>query len=136
MKSIFTAKRVQPCSEARSRKPGADVELVGLLEVAVHEHVFPGDEDVVEHEDGVVFVQARRQRVVERAAEHGGAVFVGDAAQQLHARRVGRHDEDRRELRVGDRHLRDMRDEGEVRQRRVGGDDLRATGRRCRRRSP
>ena len=109
--------------EAR-HKAAAREEGVGLLDIAKDEDVLPGDEHLVHDEDRVVLVEAARQRIVERAAEHGGALFVRDAADEFGALGVGRNDEDEGEIPVLDRQQPDMRDKGEMGQRRAGGDDL------------
>ncbi len=92
------------------RQPRAALELVAgeearlreedlqLVEVAVQEHVLPWNERVVEHEDGVVLVEARRQRIVVGRAHHARHHLVGGAAEQLHARRIHRRDEHDREV--------------------------------------
>jgi hypothetical protein len=51
-------------------------EVVSEIDVAVDEHVLPGDEGVVQDEHGVVLVEAAGERVVERGAHHGGGVLV------------------------------------------------------------
>ena len=124
MKSSFTASRVQPCSSARGQEAGAREEVVGLVDVGIDEHVLPRHQHVIHDEDRVVLVQPARQRVVERTAHRRGALLVGHAADQLHAGRVGRHDEDHGEVLVLHRDQSVVRDEGVVRQRRTGGDDL------------
>ena len=124
MKSSFTASRVQPWSSARGRKPVRGKKLLAFSMSRVDEHVLPGHEHVVHDEDRVVLVEPAGQRVVERAAHHRGALLVGHAADQLHARRVGRHDEDHGEVLVLHRDQPVVRDERVVRQRRAGGDDL------------
>ena len=75
--------------EARLRE-----EVVGLLHVAVAEHVLPGHQHLVHDEDRVVLVDAGGQRVVEGAAHHGRGHLVGRPADQLHAGRAGRDHED------------------------------------------
>src|SRR5581483_5135521 len=72
---------------------GAGIELLQPLHVAVNEHVLPGDEDVVEDEDGVVLVETGGERIIPRRAGGGGGQLVGRAADQLDAGRVhGRHE--------------------------------------------
>ena len=109
----------RPRQKARARK-----EVVRLLDVGVDEHVFPGHEHVVHHEDRVVLVQAAGQRIVEGAAEQGRPHLVRDAADQLHALRVGRHHEHDREVLALDRNEPVVGHEGEMRQRRAGRDHL------------
>ena len=66
MKSSLTDKRTQPWKVKPFRKPGLRVEFPQHLDVAVHEHVLPRDERVVEDEDGVVLVETAGQGIVER----------------------------------------------------------------------
>ena len=84
----------------------------------MQQHVFPGDEDIVEHEDRVVLVEARRQRIVERRSHHARRHLVGGAAEQFHARRIHRRDEHHREIGVVQRHGGILAEEIIVRQRR------------------
>ncbi len=98
------------------RKPRAALELVArqepglrekdleLLEVAVKEHVLPGNERVVEYEDGIVLVESRGQRIVERRAHDARHHLIGGAAEQLHAGRIHRRDEHHREVGIMGRH--------------------------------
>ena len=51
----------------------------GLLCIAVDEDVLPGNEGTVENEDGVVLVEAARERVVEGAATVVAATSSYDA---------------------------------------------------------
>ena len=119
--------------EAR-QEAGAREEVVGLLDVAVDEDVLPGDQHLVHDEDGVVLVEPRRERIVERAAHHRRRHLVGRAADELHARRVGRHHEDDGEILVLQRDQPVMGDEGVVGQHRAGrhhlgaGDDQAGVG--------
>ena len=118
------------------REPGAAMQLkarheaaareegVGLFHVAIDEDVLPRHEDVIHDEDRVVLVEAARQRVVERAAEHRGTLLVRDAADELDPGRIGRDQEDECEILVLNRDQPDMRDKGEMGQRRAGSDDL------------
>ena len=67
------------------------------------------------------FSSSRRgQRIVERAAHHRRRHLVGGAADELHARRVGRHHEDDGELLVLHRDQPVVGDEGVVGQHRAG----------------
>ena len=86
----------------------------------MQQHVFPGNEDIVEHEDRVVLVEARRQRIVERRAHHARRHLVGGAAEQFHARRIHRRDEHHREIGVVQRHGGVLAEEIVMRQRRRG----------------
>ena len=102
--------------------------------VAIDEHVLPGHEHVVEDEDRVVLVEARRQRVIERRAIARRRRLVGCPADQLQARRVYRHHEHQGEVEVLGRRLRRLAHEivvGERRRRRhdLGAGDVDA-GRR------
>ena len=119
MKSSFTASRVQPCSSARGRKPVCGKKLFALSHVAVAEHVLPGHQHLVHDEHGIVLVDARGQRIVERAAHHRRRHLVGRPADQLHARRAGRDHEDRRKPLVADRDQPVVGDEGVVGERRA-----------------
>ena len=109
--------------EAR-QEAGAREEVVGLLDVAVDEHVLPGHQHLVEDEHRVVLVEPARQRIVERAAHRGRRHLVGGAADELHARRVGRDHEHHGELLVLHRDEPVMGDEGVVGQHRSGRDHL------------
>ena len=64
--------------------------IAGDFDVAVDEHVLPGHEHVVEHHVAVGFVEAARQRIVERVV---GAERERPARIELEARRVDRHRE-------------------------------------------
>ena len=90
----------------------------------MQQHVLPGDERVVEHEDRIVLVEARRQRIVVGRAHDARHHLVGGAAEQLHARRVHRRDEHHRQVGIVDRHRRVLAEEIVVRQRRRGRDHL------------
>ena len=121
--------------EAR-QEAGAREEVVGLLDVAVDEDVLPGDQHLVHDEDGVVLVEARGERIVERAAHRGRRHLVGRAADELHARRIGRDHEDDGEVLVLQRDQAVMGDEGVVGQHRAGRHHLGAGDDDARRRSP
>jgi hypothetical protein len=71
-----------------------------LLHSAEDEHVLPGHEDLIRDENCVVLVKSARQRVVEWAAEHGGALLVRDAADEFDAPGIARHQEHGREVLV------------------------------------
>ena len=86
----------------------------------MEQHVFPGNENVVEHEDRVVLVEARRQRIIERRAHHARRHLVGCAAEQFHARRIHRRDEHHREIGVVQRHGGVLAEKIIMRQRRRG----------------
>ena len=60
-------------------KARARIEHLDLLDVAVEQHVLPRDQHVVEHEDGVVLVEPRRQRIVEDARQNSftPGAFIG-----------------------------------------------------------
>ena len=102
------------------QEPGLRIEHLELLEVAVQQHVLPGDQHVVEHEDGVVLVEARRQRIVERRPHHARRHLVGGAAEQLDAGRVHRRDEHHRQVGIVDRHGGVLAEEIVMGQRRGG----------------
>src|SRR6516225_11974063 len=69
------------------RKPGAAMQLktrheaasreegVGFVDVPKNEYVLPWDKHVVHDDDRVILVESARQRIVERAAENGRALF-------------------------------------------------------------
>jgi hypothetical protein len=78
-------------------------KIVGLVDIGISEHVLPRNEHLIHDEDRVVLIDSARQRVVERAAEHSGALFVRDAADEFYARRVGRDDKGKRKIFVLDR---------------------------------
>ena len=105
--------------EAR-QEAGAREEIVGLVDVAVDEDVLPGDQHLVHDEDGVVLVEPRGERIVERAAHRGRRHLVGGAADEFHARRIGRDHEDDGEILVLQRDQPVMGDEGVVGQHRAG----------------
>ena len=111
--------------EAEPRdEPGMREEVVGLLDVAVDEHVLPRHQHLVEDEDRVVLVQPAGERVVERAAHHLGNHLVGRPADQLHPGRAHRDRAHDRELPTLHRHRPVVGDEVVVSERRSGGDDL------------
>ena len=107
--------------EAESvEKAGARVEAQNLVGVAVNQHVLPGDQHVVEHENRVVLVETRRQRIVERRAKRCRDLLIGRAAEQFHAGRVHRHDEHDGEIGVAGRRRRVLTEEIVMRERRRG----------------
>ncbi len=101
-------------------EPRARIEAENLVGVAVNQHVLPGDQHVVEHEDRVVLVEARRQRIVERRADLGCDLFVRGAAEKFHPGRVHRHDEHDREIGIAGRGRRVLTEEIVMRERRRG----------------
>ena len=105
--------------EAAAREEG-----VGLLDVAADKDVLPRDEYVVHDEDRVILIEPARQRVIKRAPDYRSALFIGDTADQFHSLRIGRHQKDQREFGVLHRDQPVAPDEGEMGQRRPGGDDL------------
>ncbi len=119
----------QSCSRLQRvavHEPGRGVEAGRLLDVAVDEHVLPGDERVVEDHDGVVLVEAGRQRVVPRRL---GGQLVRAARDQLLAGCVHRRDEDERVvlgLPLLQMHGAVLGDEGRMREGRPGRQHLRA----------
>jgi len=113
------AMQLEPRHEAAAREEG-----VGLLDIAADKDVLPRNEYVFHDEDRVILVEPARKRVIERATEHRGALLVGDAADQFHSLRIGRHQEDQREFGVLHRDQPVAPDKGEVGQCRSGGDDL------------
>ena len=124
MKSSLTARRMHPWKQNRGMKPGVGEEVVGLLDVAVDEHVLPRHQHPVEDEDRVVLVQPAGERIVERAAHHLGNHLVGGPADQLHPRRAHRDRAHDRELLALHRHRPVVGDEVVVGERRSGRDDL------------
>ena len=92
----------------------------------MQQHVLPGDERVIEHEDRIVLVEPRRQRIVVGRAHDARLHLVGGAAEQLHAGRVHRRDEHDRQIGIVDRHRRVLAEEIVLRQRRRGRDHFRA----------
>ena len=103
---------------------GRRVEGEDLRRIAQHQNVFPGHEDIVEHQDGVVLVETRRQRIVEGLTGAVGGLFVGDTAEHLDARRVHRDDEHHRQRGILGHRRGALGEEIVMRQRRGGGDDL------------
>src|SRR5690349_20914819 len=77
------------------REAGAALELIALqearlreedlelLKIAMKQHVLPRDQDLVENENRVVFVEARGQRIVERRAHDTCRHLVRRPAEQL-----------------------------------------------------
>ncbi|MCY1227186.1 hypothetical protein D9M72_394480 [compost metagenome] len=105
--------------EAGSRVEGED-----LGGIAQDQDVLPRHEDVVEHQDRIVLVEARRQRIVEGMADGVGCLLVGDAAEHLDPGRVHRNDEHHRERGILRYRRRTLRQEIVVRQCRGGRDHL------------
>ena len=112
-----------------AEEAGSAVERVGSLDIAVDQHILPGDERLVEDQDRVVLVEPARQRIIERAARGG---LVRRPAEEFAPRRVERRDEDEREifraprLQIGRtvlRHERPMRDRRPGRQHLRAADD-------------
>ena len=93
------------------QEAGARVKAQDLVGVAVDQDVLPGDQHLVEHEDRVVLVEARGQRIVVGGAEPGRDFLVGIAADQLHPRRIHRQDEHDRHVGVGGRGRRVLAEE-------------------------
>src|SRR6266511_553205 len=69
--------------EARNRE-----EVRDLLEVAVDQDVLPGDQYVVQHQYGIVFVEPAGERVVKGATHHRGGHLVGRPTEQLQPWRI------------------------------------------------
>ena len=95
-------------------KPAPRKEAVGLVDIAIDEDVLPRDKNVIHDEDCVVLVETARQRIVERRAEHGGALFVRDATDEFDAGGIGRDEKDDRVILVLDGEQPDMPDKGEM----------------------
>jgi len=102
--------------EAR-KKSGSREEVVHLLHVAIGKNVFPWNENFVEDEDGVIFVETAGQRVIERTANRSRRHFIGRAAEQFHAGSIGRYDADERKILCLDRQCSVIGDEVVVRER-------------------
>ena len=105
-------------------EPGLGKEGLELLQIAVQQHVFPRNERVVEDEDGVVLVEAGRQRIVERRAHDARHHLVGSSADELHAGRVHWRNEHHREIGVVGRHRRVLAEEIVMGERGCRGDDF------------
>ena len=103
---------------------GARIERLQPLDVAMDDDVLPGDEGVVEHEDGVVLVEAGGERIVPGRAGGGGGQLVGGAADQLDARRVHRRDEHHHHAGIDDLLAHVLAEEIVVGEGRVGGHHL------------
>ena len=106
-------------NEARAGK-----EVVGLVQIAIDEQVLPRHEHLVQDEDRVVLVQARGQRIVERAAQRRGVQFVGRPADELHAPAVHGNHGEQRHVGAAQRRGAVEADEVVVGERRARGDDL------------
>jgi hypothetical protein len=73
MKSSFTASRVQPCRVKPLKESGARIKVLEALYVAMNEHILPGDEGVIEHENRVILVKAGGERIIPGRAGRGAA---------------------------------------------------------------
>ena len=111
--------------EAR-QEAGTREEVVDLVDIAIGEHVFPRNENLVEYDDRVVLIEPAGQRIIEGAAHRRGGHLVRRTAEQLHARRVGGHDADECEILGLDRQRAVVGDEVVMRERGSGGDHFRA----------
>src|SRR5262249_23606182 len=69
-------------------KSGARIEVLEALHIAINEDVLPWNERIVEHEDGVVLIEARGERIIPRRTGGGGGELVGWPADELDAGRV------------------------------------------------
>ena len=105
--------------KARAREKG-----VGLFEVAVDEQVLPRHQHLVHDEDGVVLVQPRGERIVERTAHRRRHQLVRRAADELHAASIHRDHREDRQLGLAERGRAIKADEIVMGQRRAGRDDL------------
>ena len=106
------------------QEAGARIEAQDLVGVAVDQHVLPGDQHLVQHEDRVVLVEPRGQRVVIGRAEPRRDFLIRIAADQLHPRRVHRQDEHDRHVGVGGRGRGVLAEEIAMGDRRCGGHHL------------
>ena len=109
--------------EARD-EAGAREKAVGLFEVAIGEQVLPRHQHLVHDEDGVVLVDPRRQRVIERTAHRRRRHLVGGAADQLHARTIHRDHREQRHLGPAQRGRAVIADEVVMGERGAGRDHL------------
>ena len=120
MKSSLTASLRAAVQQRARQEACLREEVVGLVHVAVAEHVLPGHQHPVEDEHRVVFVDAGGQGIVEGAAHYGRGHLVGRPTDQLHARRAGRDHEDRGEVLIADGDQSMVGDERVVGQHRAG----------------
>ena len=84
------------------KEPRRRIELHQHFDIAMDEHVFPRNEDIVEDEDRVVLVEPGRERIVEGRAHRGRLHLVRAAAEEFYPGGVHRRDEHHREVVVGD----------------------------------
>src|ERR1700733_667099 len=67
-------------------------ENLQLLEIAVQQHVFPGNKNIVENENRIVLVEARGQGIIERRSHHAPGHFVGGGAEEVYPGGVHRRE--------------------------------------------
>ena len=58
---------------------GLREEIVGGIDIAIDKDILPRDESVLQHKDGVVFIEAAGEGIVKRGAHHRGRVLIGSA---------------------------------------------------------
>ncbi len=110
---------------AKARDESRQREVaVGLVEIAIEEDVLPGHEHLVEHQDRVVLVEPRGERVVEGAPHHRCVELVRRPTDELYAGAVHREHRKQRHRRVAQRRRPVVADEVEVGEGGSRGDDL------------
>jgi hypothetical protein len=61
--------------EARN-EPAPREEIIGLLEIAVDEDILPWNQNLFENQDRVIFIEAARQRIIERRSRNRGIQLI------------------------------------------------------------
>src|SRR5439155_18470147 len=76
-------------------KSGLREKRIRALDIPIDQKVLPRDECFIEDQHRIVFIEAARERMIERTPR---ILLVRGPAQQLRAGRIHRRDEDQREI--------------------------------------
>ena len=115
----------EPCAALQREaveESRARIEVFEAFDVAMNEDVLPRDERIIEHEDGIVLVEPRRQRIIPRRTRGRGGELVGRPADQLDTGRVHRRDEHHHHRRIVDLLAHVLAKKIVMGQRRIGRD--------------
>src|SRR5262249_6090966 len=81
--------------EHRARdKSSLRKEVVGGVNIAIDEDIFPGDKGVLQHKNGVILIEPAGERIVKWGTHHRSGVLIRGARDELDARGIHRHKED------------------------------------------
>src|SRR5258706_6575110 len=105
-------------------KSGARIEVLEALHIAMNDDVLPGNECVVEHENGVILIKAGGERIIPRRTGGGGGELVGWPADKLDAGGIHGRDEHHHHARIRNLLAHVLAKKIVMGERRVGGYDL------------